>query len=125
MRNRRFVRPMEPTLRITTRPAPARRRPAKQPTTRQELPRRTPMSSPPVQKADVDETPAEVREGGCDIRFEEVHDMKDVHHKVDVSKDVDTADVHDDGQVGGRDYHNQERLFEDVTKVQECDHGPT
>jgi hypothetical protein len=49
MRNQRFVRPMEPTLRITTRPA--------------------------------HETPAEVREGGCDVRFEEVHDMEDVHHK--------------------------------------------
>jgi hypothetical protein len=33
MRNRRFVRPMETTLRTTTRPAPARRRPATQPTT--------------------------------------------------------------------------------------------
>jgi hypothetical protein len=33
MRNWRFMRPMEPTLRTTTRPAPARRRPATQPTT--------------------------------------------------------------------------------------------
>jgi hypothetical protein len=125
MRNRRFVRPMEPTLRITTRPAPARRRPATQPTTRQGLQRRTPLSSPPLQEDNVDETPAEVREGGCKVRFEEVHDRKEVHHEVDVRQDVDTADVRDDAQVGGRDDHDQDRLFEDITEVQEQDDGPT
>jgi hypothetical protein len=120
------VRPMEPTLRITTRPALARRRPATQPTTRQELRRRTPLSSPPVQEANVDETPAEAHEGGRDVRFEEVHhDTEDVHNEVDVRRDVDTADVRDDAQVGGCDDHNQERLLEDVTEVQERDDGPT
>jgi hypothetical protein len=84
MRNRRFVRPMEPTLRNKTRPEPARRRQATQPTVRQELPRRTPPCSPPVQGDHVDETPAVVREGGLDVRFEEVHNTEDVHHEVDV-----------------------------------------
>jgi hypothetical protein len=125
MGNRRFLRLMEPTLRITTRPAPARRRPATQPTTRQELPRRTPMSSPPVQEDNVDETPAEVHEGGRDVCFEEVHNMEDVHHKVDVRQDVDAAEVRDDAQAGGHDDRDQERLFEDVTEVQEREDGPT
>jgi hypothetical protein len=45
MRNRRFVRPMEPMLRNDTRPVlPARRRTAQQPPTRQELPRKNPPS---------------------------------------------------------------------------------
>jgi hypothetical protein len=44
MRNRRFVRPMEPMLRNNTRPEPARRRPTQQPPIRQELPRRIPPS---------------------------------------------------------------------------------
>jgi hypothetical protein len=86
MRNRRFVRPMEPTLRNNTRPEPARRRPAPQPTIRQELPRKTPPSSSPVQADHVDETPAVLPEGGRDVCFEEVHDTEDVqlHHPVDV-----------------------------------------
>ena len=95
MRNRRFVRLMETTLRTTTRPAPVRRKPATQPTTRQELPRRTPLSSPPDDADNVDETPAEVREGDRDVRFEEVHDTEDVHHEVDVRQDVDAAEVRD------------------------------
>ena len=73
MRNRRFVRPMETTLRTTTRPAPVRREQATQPTTRQELPRRTPLSSPPVDADNVDETLAEVCEGDRDVPFEEVY----------------------------------------------------
>jgi hypothetical protein len=39
LRNRRFVRPMETTLRTTTRQARARRKPTTPPTTRQEQPR--------------------------------------------------------------------------------------
>jgi hypothetical protein len=117
MRNRRFVRPMEPSLRLTTRPETARRRPAAQPTTRQGLPRSTQLNSPPVQEDNVDETPAEVHEGGSDERFEEVHDTEEVHHEVDVRQDVDTADVRDDAQDGGRDVRAQERLFEDNTEV--------
>jgi hypothetical protein len=125
MRNRKFVRPMEPPLRTTTRPAPARRRPTTQPTTRQELPRRTPLSSPPVQGDHVDENPAEVREGGRDERFEEVHDTEDVHYEVDVRQDVDALEVRDDAQAGERDDREHERLFEDVTEVQEREDGPT
>jgi hypothetical protein len=68
MRNRRFVRPMETALR----PAPARRRSATPPTTRQELPRKTQLSSPPVD-GNVDETPAEEHAGDLDVRFEVVH----------------------------------------------------
>ena len=67
---------MEPTLRITTRPA--------------------------------HETPAEVREGGRDVRFLEVHDTEDVNHKVDVKKDVDAAEVRDDAQAGECDDRVQE-----------------
>jgi hypothetical protein len=44
MRNRRFVRPMEPTLRITTRPA--RRRPATQPNQTQEINETKPKVQP-------------------------------------------------------------------------------
>jgi hypothetical protein len=95
MTNRRFVRPMETALRTTTRPAPARRRPATPPTTRQELPRKTQLSSQLVDD-NVDETPAEEREGYPDVRFEEVHDTEDVHHEVDVRQDVNAAEVHDE-----------------------------
>jgi hypothetical protein len=125
VRNRRFVRPMETTLRTTTRPAPARRRPSTRPTTRRELLRRTPQSSPPVDVDNIDETPAEVREGGRDVRFEEVHDTEDVHHEVDVRQDVDAAEVRGDAQAGDRDDHVQERLFKDVAEVQEHDDGST
>jgi hypothetical protein len=96
---RATMRPMETTLRITTRPA--RRRPATQPTTRQVLLRRTPLSSPPVDVDNVDETHAEVREGVHDVLFEEVHDTEGVHHKVDVRQDVNAAEVCDDAQAGG------------------------
>jgi hypothetical protein len=111
MRKRRFVRPMEPTLRTTTRPAPARRTPTTQPTTRQELPRRTPLSIPPVQGNHVVEIPIEVCEGGRDERFEEVHDTEDVHHEVDVRQDVDAPEVRDDAQAGESDECDHERLF--------------
>jgi hypothetical protein len=97
---RATMRPMGTTLRITMRPAPARRRPATQPTTRQELPRRTPLSSPPVDVDNVDETPAEVREGVHDVRFEEVHDTEGVHHEVDVRQDVDAAERQTHGAQG-------------------------
>jgi hypothetical protein len=62
MRNRRFVRPMEPMLRTVTRPEPARRRTAQQPPIRQELPRKIPPIRSPVQVEHVDEAHAEVRE---------------------------------------------------------------
>jgi hypothetical protein len=75
-RNRRFVRPKETTLRTTTRPAPVWR----EPTTRQELPRRIPLSSPPVDADNVDETQAEVREEDRDVRFEKVYNTEDVPH---------------------------------------------
>jgi hypothetical protein len=52
MRNRRFVRPMEPRLKNDTRPLPARRRPAQQPPIRQELPRDNPPSRSPIQGLD-------------------------------------------------------------------------
>jgi hypothetical protein len=84
MRNRRFVRPKDTTLRTTTRPAPVRREPATQPTTRQELPRRTPLSSPQVDADNVDETQAEVCEEDRDVRFEKVYNTEDVPHEVDV-----------------------------------------
>ena len=73
----------------------------------------------------VDEIPAEVREGGRDERFEEVYDTEDVHHEVDVRQDVEAAEVRDDAQAGGRDECDQERLFEDVTEVKEHDDGST
>jgi hypothetical protein len=115
---------MKTALRTTTRPAPARRRPATPPTTRQELPRRTQLSSPPVDD-NVDETPAEEREGDPNVRFEEVHNTEDVHHEVDVRQDVDAAEVHDDAQAGGGDVRDQERLFKDATEVKEHDEGST
>ena len=111
MRNRRFVRSMETTLRTTTRPAPARRRPATPPTTRQELPRGSLPSCPRVDVDNVDEVPAEVCEGVCDDRFEEVHDTEDVHHEVDVRQDDDATKVCDDAQAKGRADCDQEGLF--------------
>jgi hypothetical protein len=67
MRNRRFVRPMEPMLRNSRRPEPARRRTALPPPIRQELQRKNPPSRPPVQVEHVDEAPAEVRGGVPDV----------------------------------------------------------
>jgi hypothetical protein len=58
LRNRRFVRPMETTLRTTTRQAPARRKPATPPTTRQEQPREPLPSCPRVDVERVDNVPA-------------------------------------------------------------------
>jgi hypothetical protein len=125
IRNRRFVRPMEPMVRNNTRPEPARRRPATQPTIRQELPRKTPPSISPVQADHVDETPAEVCEGGHDVRFKEVHETEDVHNRVDVWQDDKAVDDHDDAQARRREDHEQEGLFEDVTEVLVPDEGYT
>jgi hypothetical protein len=53
---------------------------------------------------------AEVRDGGRDVRFEEVHNTEDVHHKVDIRQDDEAADVRDG---------------EDVTEAQEHVDGST
>jgi hypothetical protein len=108
LRNRRFVRPMETSLRTTTRQAPTRRRPATPPTTRQEQPRGTLPSCPRVDVDRVDEVPVEIREEVCDVRFEEVHDTEDVHHEVDVRQDDATTKVKDDAQAGGRADRDQD-----------------
>jgi hypothetical protein len=89
------------------------------------LPRKTPPSSPPVQEEHVGETPAEVCEGGRDVRFEEVHDTEDVHHEVDVRQDDKAVDVRDGAQVRGRDVRDQEGLFQNVTEDQEHNDGST
>ena len=96
------MRPMETTLRTTTRQAPARRRPATPPTTRQEQPREPLPSCPRVDVDRVDEVPAVIHEEVRDIRFEEVHDTEEVHHEVDVRQDDATTKVRDDAQAGGR-----------------------
>jgi hypothetical protein len=62
MRNRRFVRPMEPLLRNATRSEPARRRTTQRPQIRQELPKENPPSRPSVRTEHVDEVPHEERE---------------------------------------------------------------
>jgi hypothetical protein len=48
-----------------------------------------------------------------------------VHHRVDVRQDGRAADDRDDAPAGGRDVRDQERLFEDVTKVLEPNEGST
>ena len=125
LRNRRFVRPMETTLRTTTRQAPARRRPATPPTTRQEQPREPLPSCPRVDVERVDKVPAEIGEEVRDVRFEEVHDTEEVHHEVDIRQDVATTRVRDDAQAGGRADQDQEGLFEAATEVMEQDEGST
>jgi hypothetical protein len=124
MRNRRFVRPMEPTLRNDSRPIPARRRTAQQPPIRLELPMKTPTSSSPAQAEHVDEAPADVRGGEPDVRFEEVSDTEDIHYQVDVWQDGKAVDDCDDAQERGRDC-DQVGLFEDVTEAQEPNDGST
>jgi hypothetical protein len=70
---------------------------------------------PPAQEDNVDETPAEIHEGGWDIRFEEVH------RGVDIRQDLKAAEIRDDAQAGGHDELDQKKLFEAVTEVQACD----
>jgi hypothetical protein len=125
MRNRRFVRPMEPMLRNYMRPVPARRRTAQQPPIRQELPRKSLPSRSPFQVEHVDEAPADTRGGEPDIRFEEVQDTEDVHHPIDVWEDGKAVDDRDDAPTRGRDDRDQERPFEDVTEVLEPNEGST
>ena len=87
LKNRRFVRPMETSLRTPTNQAPARRKPTTPPTTRQEQPREPLPSCPRVDVEKVAKVPAEVREEVSDDRFEEVHDTEDAHHEVDIRQD--------------------------------------
>jgi hypothetical protein len=82
MRNRMFVRQLEPMLRNDTRPEPVRRRAVQQPPVRPELAEKNLPSQPPVQ-----EDHAAVRGGVPDVRFEEVQDTEDVHHQVDAWQD--------------------------------------
>jgi hypothetical protein len=63
MRNRKFVRPMEPMLRNSTKSEPARRRTTQRPPIRQELPKENPPCRPPVQTEHVDEAPTEEHGG--------------------------------------------------------------
>ena len=125
MRNRRFVRPMEPMLRNDTRPIPARKRTAQQLPIRLELPRKTPLISSPAQAEHVEEAPDDVHGGEPDVRFEEVRETEDVHRKVDVWKDGRAVDVREGAQARGRDDRDQVGLFEDVMEVQEPDDGST
>jgi hypothetical protein len=76
LRNRRFVRLIETTLRTTTRQAPARRKPATPPTTRQEQPREPLPICPRIDAERVAKVPAEIREEVHDDRFEEVHNTE-------------------------------------------------
>jgi hypothetical protein len=125
IRNRRFVRPMEPMLKNDTRPEPVRRRTAQQPPIRQELPRKNLPSRSLVQVEHVDKAPADVRGGEPDVRFKKVQDTEDVHRQVDAWQDGKAIDDHDDAPTGGHDDRDQEILFEDVTEVQEPNGGST
>ena len=125
MRNRKFVRLMEPMLRNATRSEPARRRTAQRPQIRQELPKENPPSRPPVQTEQVDEHPPEERGGEPDVRIEEVRDTDEIHHHVDVRQDGRTDDDRDDAHAGGHDDQDRDKLFEDMTEVPEPHDGST
>jgi hypothetical protein len=123
MRNRKFVRQLEPMLRNDTRPEPVRRRPVKQQPVQPKLTGKNLPSLLPAQDDHADEGPAVVHGGVPDVRFEEVQDTEDIHHQVDVWQDDRAVDVRDDVPTGGRDDQDQGRLFDDVTKVVEPNGG--
>jgi hypothetical protein len=85
----------ETTLKTTTRPAPARRR--------------TPLSSPLVDADEVEETPAEGREGDRDAYVEEFHRTEGVHWEVAVRYGVDPVGIREDGHTGECDDCAQKR----------------
>jgi hypothetical protein len=125
MRNRKFVRPMEPMLRNATRSEPARRRTAQSPQIRQELPKENPSSRPPVLTEHVDEVTHEERGGEPDVRFEEVRDTNEIHHNVDVRQDGRADDVRDGAHAEGHDDQDRDGLFENVTEAREPIEGST
>jgi hypothetical protein len=97
----------ETTLKTTTRQAPARRR--------------TPLSSPLTDADEVEETPAEGREGNRDAYVEEFHKTEGVHWEVAVRHDVDPGGVREDAHAGECDGPAQKRLFEEATGDKEHD----
>jgi hypothetical protein len=126
MRNRKFVRPMEPMLRNAARSEPARRRRAIQsPQTTDELLKETPSSRPAVQTKHVDEVHHEERDGEPDVCFKEVCDTDEIHHYVDVRQDSRADDVRDEAHEEGHDDQDRDGLFEDVTKTREHVEGST
>jgi hypothetical protein len=125
LRNRRFVRPMETTLRTTTRQAPARRKMTTPPTIRQEQTREPLPSCPRVDVEKVAKVPAEVREEIRDDRFEEVHDTEEAHHEVDIRQDDAATRIPDDVQAGRRAEQDQEGQFEAAPDVKELNEGST
>jgi hypothetical protein len=123
MRNRRFVRPMEASLRTPTNPAPARKKPMTPPTPRREQPKEPLPSCPRIEVEKVAKAPLEVREEVNDDRFEEVHDTKDAHNEVDIHQDDAVAWTPDDVQAGRRAEQDQERLFEAAPDVKDINEG--
>ena len=95
MRNRRFVRQLDPVLRNDTRPEPVRRKAVRQ---------------PPVREDPVHEAPAVVHGGEPVVQAEGVHDNQEVHHQEDAwQEDQLAADVRDDVHTAGDDDQDQGR----------------